>query len=208
MANADLPWVQNRHYRHPGWHFFDRVQTSGDYSKGVRARFKAEKFKQAIYMDLHIPADQNREYTKVLAPPTFESPDPYENEPTPTLVIRKTGEAWDHPFVVVFEPFGEKSQNHTIQSVEKLQQDGVFKGIQIRSKLSDKELVQYVIVQAQNDQFTDENLGISFKGSFAVITENSAGKLQNIYIGEGEELRYGEIIIRPPNHKKSVYQTF
>jgi hypothetical protein len=208
MANADLPWVQNREYRHPGWHFFRNVQSSGDYRNGVRVRFEAEKFKSPIYMDLHIPADDNREYTKVLAPPTFESPDPYENEPTPTLVIRKNGEAWDNPFVVVFEPFDENSQNHTIQSVQKLEQDGVFKGVQVRSKFSEKELVQYVLVQDPNEKYTDENLRISFKGSFAVITESLSGKLQSIYIGEGEELRYGELTIRPPNNKKSVYQAF
>ncbi|WP_373495551.1 heparinase II/III family protein, partial [Aquiflexum sp.] len=208
MANAGLPWEQNRKYRHPGWHFFEEVQTTGNYKKEIRARFGSEKFEKPIYMDLHIPADESREYTKVLAPPTFEAPAPYENEPTPTLVIRKTGAAWDQPFVVVFEPFDENRDNHSIQSVEKLEQGRVFKGLRIQSKVAGNLLVQYIIAQDKEDQYIDTNLGIAFKGSFAVITENSAGKLQNVYIGEGEELNYGEIRMKPTNQKKSMYQEF
>ncbi|MEX2564465.1 MAG: heparinase II/III family protein [Cyclobacteriaceae bacterium] len=208
MANASLPWEQNRRYRHPGWHFFEEVETAGNYPLGVRARFVAEKFEKSIYIDLHLPGDESREYTKVLAPPTFEAPATYEDKPTPTLLIRKKGEAWNHPFVVVFEPFDENPENHSIQSVEKLEQDEDFKGIRIQSIIADKGLVQYIIAQGNDERYINENLGISFKGSFAVITETSAGKLQNIYIGEGEELRYGEITVRPPNQKKSVYQEF
>jgi hypothetical protein len=41
-----------------------------------------------------------------------------------------------------------------------------------------------------------------------VITENSDGKLQNMYIGEGEELLYGKIILKPATKKKSVFMEF
>ncbi|WP_114749685.1 heparinase II/III domain-containing protein [Pleomorphovibrio marinus] len=208
MANADLPWVQNQTYRHPGWHFFDEVQSTGNYTKEVRVRFQAEKFEEPIFMDLHIPGDANRQYTKVLAPPTFESPIPYESEPTPTLVIRQMGEAWDQPFVVVFEPFDGDKDNHSIKSVEKLEQGGVFKGLRVQSEVAGNMRVQYIIAQARNEAYIDKKLGISFKGSFAVITENSNGKLQNVYIGEGEELKYGEIILKPDNQKKSMYKEF
>jgi len=208
MANAGLPWEQNRKYRHPGWHFFEEVQTTGIHTEAVKARFHAGKFNTPIFMDLHIPADVNREYTKVLAPPTFEAPLPYLDEPTPTLVIRKNGEAWDQPFVVVYEPFDEKTENNSIQSVEKLEQDGVFKGVRIESVVGENLLVQYIITQPKGQRYTDENLEISFNGSFAVITENSDGKLQHIYIGEGEELKFRETTIRPTNQKKSVYREF
>nr|MBI1232160.1 hypothetical protein [Cytophagales bacterium] len=208
MANANLPWEQNKKYRHPGWHFFEEVQTTETHRDAVKARFHAEKFDTPLYMDLHILADANREYTKVLAPPTFEAPSPYIDERTPTLVIRKTGEAWDQPFVVVFEPVDGNEDNHSIQSVEKLEQDGVFKGLRIDSVVGDKLLIQFIIAQAEEEEYIDERLGISFKGSFAVITENSDGKLQNMYIGEGEELRYGKIILKPTNEKRSVFKEF
>ncbi|MFO7826799.1 MAG: hypothetical protein R6V72_22895 [Cyclobacterium sp.] len=208
MANAGLPWVQNQEYRHPGWHFFEDVCSTGDYQKNVRARFIAEKFEKPIYMDLHLSAGESREYSQVLAPPTFEAPAPYEDKPTPTLVIRKKGEAWTQPFVVVFEPFDGNSDNHSIRSVEKLEQDGIFKGLRIRSKVAGNILVQYIIAQDKEDHFADKNLGIYFKGSFAVITENADEKLQNVYIGDGEELRYGDINVKPAYSKKSLYQEF
>ncbi|WP_162342927.1 heparinase II/III domain-containing protein [Cyclobacterium salsum] len=207
-ANAGLPWIQNRQYRHPGWHFFEDVRTGENYKKSVWVRFEAKEFKKPIYMDLHIPADDSREYTKVLAPPTFEAPEPYENEPTPTLVIRKTGEAWDQPFAVVFEPFAGSNENTTVQSVEKLVQDGVFKGLKVRSRTNAETLVQYILMPGGHGRYAQENPRISFKGSFAVITEDAAGTLRNIYIGDGEELAYGELVFRPPNQQKSLYRAF
>ncbi|SEJ81226.1 Heparinase II/III-like protein [Cyclobacterium xiamenense] len=207
-ANAALPWIQNRQYRHPGWHFFDAVQTAENYQKGVRARFVAEKFDQPIYMDLHIPPQDGRSYTKVLAPPTFEAPDPYENQATPTLLIRQQGEAWHQPFALVFEPFGGPAATPSLQSVEKLTQDGAFAGFFIRSRVAAQERLQYVLIPMPGKGYRDKGQGISFTGSFAVITTDSDGMLQSIYIGEGEELRYGAQVIRPAFGKKSVYRRY
>ena len=85
-ANAKLPWKQNRQYRHPGWHFFDEVYSSSVYTTDVKAQFFAEQLENApVRMKLHIPGFSNREYTKVMAPPTFEAPDPYVSQSTPSL---------------------------------------------------------------------------------------------------------------------------
>ncbi len=208
LANVDLPWVQNKLYRHPGWHFFEDVHTREKYAKDVRARFAAESFEKPIYMNVFIPGSENRDYTKVLAPHTFQAPTPYENKPTPTLVIRKTGEAWDNPFVVVFEPYGENTEDHSIQSVEKLEQGGVFKGLKIASSVKGQKIVQYVLTQEKNEGFIDKDLGIEFLGIFAVITERADGKLQSIYIGEGTALKYGEVIIKTREAKRSVFKEF
>lgn len=207
MANANLPWVQNRQYRHPGWHFFEEVQTSENYENDVLARFAAARFEEPIYMDLRIPGFGDREYTKVMAPHTFEAPQPYQNRQTPTLVIRKNGEAWLDPFVVVFEPY-KGSDNNSVVSVEKMVQDGIYKGVKVVSIVDDEELVQYVITQVQNDRFIDESRGIFFSGTFAVISVDSDGKLQNMYIGEGDELRYGEISLKPTKPQGSLYREF
>jgi hypothetical protein len=207
MANANLPWVQNRQYRNPGWHFFEEVKSSASYKNDVRARFVAEKFDEPIFMDLHIPGFQNREYTKVMAPHTFEAPQPYLNQPTPTLVIRKDGEAWEQPFVVVFEPF-KGVNNNSVMSVEKLVQDGKYKGVKVLSNLAGEMLTQYIFTLNQNDSFVDEKLGISFSGTFGVLSLNQDGAPQSIYIGDGEELRYGDLIIKPENQKRSVFRHF
>lgn len=195
-ANANLPWVQNGQYRHPGWHFFEDVQTSSQYEKDVKVRFSLEKFERPIYMDLYIPGFENREYTKVLAPKTFEAPEPYDELPTPTLVIRKTGEAWNNPFVVVYEPFIGEKDNNSVVSVEKLIQNGKYKGVKVVSEIDGEKLVQYIITQASNDKFEDKNLGINFSGTFAVVTGNKKGEPLNLYMGDGKELNYGNVFIK------------
>lgn len=190
MANANKKWIHNKRYRNPGWHFFKDVQTSDTYQKDVVATFHTKKIKGgAVFMQLHIPGFEDRVYTKVKAPITFESPKPYHKLPTPTLVIRKKGEAWQNPFVVVYEPY-HKKEKASIQSVQKLEQDGIYKGLKIVSKTPTEKLIQYVITQSKNQVFEDKELGIYFKGTFAIITLNDKQKLKSMYIGKGKKLVY------------------
>jgi hypothetical protein len=207
MANAAIPWEQNKQYRHPGWHFFEDVQTVSQYNKDVKAQFTVEKLEdKMIYMNLYVPGCENRDYTKVMAPPTFEAPKPYDGLATPTLVIRKNGEAWNYPFVVVYEPFSEIEKDPSIQCVEKLEQDGLYKGLKIVSKIGSNRFIQYVITQSPNEVFDDENLKIHFKGTFAVITLDENERLQNMYIGEGEDLRFGETVLKTDRGKRAAYK--
>ncbi|WP_100612792.1 hypothetical protein [Confluentibacter lentus] len=80
-------------------------------------------------MGLPIPGFPNREYTKVKALHTFEAPKPYNELPTPILVARKKGEAWKKPLVVAYEPFDTRINKASIISVEKLEKNGVYKGL-------------------------------------------------------------------------------
>jgi len=209
MANANRPWVQNRQYRHPGWHFFQEVETALDYGKDVTAQFPVEKLQgEKIYMKLYIPGFENREYTRVLAPPTFQAPEPYDGLPTPTLVIRNNGEAWNNPFVVVYEPFSENEQAPSIQGVEKLEQDGLYKGLKIISNTGRDRLVQYVITQSRNEVYHNENLNLHFEGSFAVITLDGKNRLQNMYIGEGKSLRFGNTTLKTERNNRAAYKDF
>ena len=53
-----------------------------------------------------------------------------------------------------------------------------------------RKLIQYIITQSKGEEFKNEALNIYFKGTFAVITLDENEMLQNIYIGEGESLKY------------------
>lgn len=206
MANANGTWIHNKKYRNPGWHFFENVKTSEDYNKEVKATFNVKKLKEeAVFMQLHIPSFKNRSYTNVKAPITFESPEPYNNLPTPTLVIRNKGEAWINPFVVVYEPFNE-TENPTIQSVTKIEENGVYKGLIIESKTPTENLTQYVITQSKNQVFKSDE--IYFKGSYAVITINKKKVLQSIYIGEGDKLIYKQKEFKTKASQKALYVDF
>ncbi|WP_136482891.1 heparinase II/III domain-containing protein [Cognatitamlana onchidii] len=207
MANADGPWKRNKVYRHPGWHFFEDVNTSKSYTGDVNATFHTKKLEQgAVFMQLYIPGFENRTYTKVKAPTTFESPEPYDSLATPTLVIRKKGEAWKNPFVVVFEPYNE-TETPSIQSVTKIEQSGLYKGLKVVSKTPSETLIQYVITQSKNDIFINEALGIHFEGTFAIITLNEDETLKSIYIGEGEKLSYKNEDVTT-NSVKSYYKDY
>lgn len=206
MENAHNPWVQNRQYRHPGWHYFEDVHSSSTYSKDVKARFSAEKLgKEPIYMNMYIPGEENREYTKVKAPQTFEAPKPYWNKPTPTIVIRKEGEAWEKPFVVVYEPYKGSIENSSIQSVEKIQQEGIYKGLKVTSNTGTQTLVQYIITQEKKKVLKDKKLGLTFSGTFAIITTDANGNALNIYMGEGTKLKYKNVSIEAKDQALGAY---
>jgi hypothetical protein len=191
QANAKGPWLQNKQYRIPGWHFFENVESSSVYSGDVMAQFKTGKLKgEPIFMRLFIPGSKQREYTRVMAPHTFEAPSPYDKLPTPTLVIRKKGEAWTSPFVVVYEPFDGNKSNSSIQSVTKLEQEGVFKGLKIVSKINENLITQFVHIQSGSETYTDKGSGIVFQGEFGLITLDEKNELQNLYLGNGIKLAY------------------
>ena len=206
MKNANAKWIHNKQYRNPGWHFFKNVKTSKAYQKDIVATFHTKKLKgNSVFMQLHIPGFLNRTYTKVKAPITFEAPKPYNKLPTPTLVIRNKGEAWKNPFVVVFEPYNE-TEKPSIQSVAKLEQDGVYKGLEIVSKTSKEQLTQYVITQSKNQVFQNDE--VYFKGSYAVITLDKNKTLKSIYVGEGEEIRFKKKIFEIDRLTNSLYIDF
>lgn len=206
MANADLPWVQNRQYRHPGWHYFKDVKSSKAYSNDVKALFSTQKLKGGpVFMGLHMPGFENREYTSVMAPLTHEAPGPYKKLPTPTLVIRKKGEAWKAPFVVVYEPFSGNQQDNSIQSVEKIVQKGIYKGLKVTSKTDQKILIQYIITLEGHEKFKSEDLGIFLTGSFAIVTTDTNGKALSLYMGEGTELKYRNISIKAKSKEVGAY---
>lgn len=209
MANAALPWKQNIQYRHPGWHFFKEVQTASPYEKDVKAQFDLEKLEdKKIYMNLYIPGFEQREYTKVLAPPTFQAPKPYDELATPTLVIRKNGEAWKNPFVVVYEPYNEEEKGPSIQRVEKLEQEGVYKGLKIVSLVEGEPLTQYILTQSPKEVYGDGDSAIHFEGSFAVITLDEKEQLQHMYIGAGEALRFGKTKLKTKPGKMAAYRDY
>ena len=194
QASAAKPWKNNRTARHPGWHFFSDVETSGPFSGPVDALFTANKLGPTpITMKLFIPGHAQREYTSVMAPPTSEAPKPYDKLPNPTLVMRQTGDAWANPFAVVYEPV---EGTGTVQSVETITQNGVFKGLKVKSIVDGKPMTQLVLSLEKDDaQFTDAKLGLSFTGRYAVAALSDKNRLQSVYMGSGQSFSYNKVRI-------------
>ncbi len=198
QASAQKEWVNNKKHKHPGWHFFKNVETAENYPLSISPVFTASKLqKTPIKMRLFINENKNRDYTRVMAPPSTEAPRAYEKKPTPTLVIRQKGEAWSVPFAVVYEPSEGDGDKGTVQSVTSIIQNGTFKGLTIKSLVAGKMLTQYALI-LENDKavFEDKQIGISFQGRYAVLTVDDKDKLQSVYIGEGSRLSFKKLKIQ------------
>ena len=197
MANANGEWKRNRVFRNPGWHFFEDVMSSKPYAKDIQVLFKAEGFQdKKRYMKMFMPGFAGRTYTKVKAPKTFEAPAPYNEMPTPTLVVRQNGEAYTKPFVAVYEPYAISEGNGSVVAVEKLEQNGIFKGVKVTSSVDEEQLVQYIITSIESSVFLLPEKDMSFQGHFAIVGFNADGSLKDIYIGNGERLEVGQHIVQ------------
>lgn len=193
MANAKGDWIRNRAFRNPGWHFFEEVLSSKPYGKDVTLVFKAEGFAdKKRYMKAFLPGFEGRSYTKVKAPKTFEAPAPYDEMPTPTLIIRQEGEAYTKPFVAVYEPFTENEKNGSVLSVQKLTQNGLFQGVKVISSIAGESLTQYILTPYEGGSFSLPEKNIDFTGHFATLTFDGADKLKDVYLGNGERLQVGK----------------
>lgn len=191
MANAHLPWVANRKFRHPGWHYFKEVFTSPVYETDILLRFTAKKLSESkVGMNLLIPGEMNREYTTVMAPTTFEGPEPYNKKTTPTFLMRQKGEAWNHPFVVAYEPI--INSETTVKSIQNLVVNDRVVGSVVISELADKTITDYIIAQDKLVPIVLSNQNIEFDGRFAIVRieqQNGEEKVQ-LYIGDGNTLTY------------------
>jgi hypothetical protein len=202
-ASAQKEWVKNRKFRHPGWHFFKEVQTAKQTSApSVTATFTADKLSdKPVKMRLFINNPIDRTYTKALSPLSKEVPRPYAEKDGQTLIVRKNGEAWSLPFAVIYEPY--EGESGSIQTVENLVENGVFKGFKIKSLINGKTQTDLVFNLENSDSiYENKAYHIFFKGRYAVISFDNKNELKSAYIGDGSLIKHKnkEIIsIKNPN---------
>lgn len=182
-------------YQQPGWRFFEAVKTSAPTTNSVKVLFSI--LKNNRFMHVSIPEGVNREYSSALAPPIIEAENGYDKKKSQVLTIRKIGEAWDKPFVVVFEP--SKNSNPTVQLVENLVQGNKIVGAKVISLVNGTTMTDWIISQENNTSvFNLPSEKISFKGRFGIVRkEVMNGKMKvTMYIGEGERLQFGDSVLK------------
>ena len=133
-----------------------------------------------------------REYTKALAPPTREAKNGYVDKKTQVLVIRQKGEAWNRPFIGVFEPSTQKKAS--VQKVEPLLDGENIVGAMVTSKVGDSLITDFIISQDNNNAiYKNKTLNLYFKGRFGIVRKTIYKNETNIilYIGEGDLLKFG-----------------
>jgi hypothetical protein len=189
-APAGMSWdVFEGSFQHPGWHYFEDVETGEQTDNGYESVFAATELGDTpIYMRALIPGGLETEMTQVNGPPTKGAPKGYGNKPMPAFVMRHEGDAWDNPFVAVYESYEDKP---SVQSVERLMSGNEFKGVKITSSVDGQDLIHYVLLQDSPDDIYENNeLDITFKGRFGIVTADATGTLHDIYIGSGHTINY------------------
>ena len=174
----------------PGWRYFEATKTTPITDKGTKIRFDIDHNNR--YMHLFVPEGVQREYTKALAPPTREAKNGYVDKKTQVLAIRQQGEAWERPFIGVFEPSTDK--NSVVQKVEPLLDGDKIIGAIVTSKVDGSLITDIIISQdRENTIYKNEDLNLYFKGRFGIVrkTVNDNTTHVILYIGQGKLLKYG-----------------
>lgn len=176
-------------YKQPGWRYFQNVQVSYPVTGSMKMTFNANIGGTLRHMDMHIPAVAAREYASVESPPIINAPSPYTTSNAPTMVVRQIGEAWNKPFLVVYEPYFS-GDGSTIQSVGKIEQGGVVRGIKVTSAVNGQTLIHHILSQPDaNDTYEDPSIGLSFTGRFGIAALMGDGTAR-LYVGSGRSMSY------------------
>lgn len=160
-----------------------------------------------VYMNLWMKGQEGREVFSIKAPASkaFRTNEglPYEVDKAPFLTIaaRQHGEAWNHPFVSIFEPATEK-EGRTIQSIESFMPADAsndFVGLIVKSETGQTD---YIFSSVNDNMVIYQNM--SAKGTYAVISE-----YQNdftLFLGNGYSLNAKSFTIEAPEKTNAVLE--
>ncbi len=173
----------------PGWRYFEDTRSTAAISSALKVRFDINYDDR--YMHMFLPEGVNRNYTTALAPPTREARNGYVNKKTQVLVVRQDGEAWDRPFISIFEP--STSKTSSVASVDPLYSGKKIVGAKVISNVDGSIITDYIINNDSDDaKYSDDVNGIEFSGRYAVVRTIANGDQieTNLYIGAGSQLSY------------------
>lgn len=143
-----------------------------------------------VYMHLWMKGYEGREVFSIKSPPckAFRNNDdfPYEVNKAPFLTIaaRQHGEAWNKPFVSIFEP-ATQQEGRSIQTIKSFEIPGAsadFVGLEIKSRTG---RIDYIFSSAQQETVSYKKMEAS--ATYAVITTDSNNF--TLFLGNGTLLR-------------------
>lgn len=159
------------------------VETDRD----VEGRF-AMKFDDGedVGMSIYMRGEQDRKIFKALSPylcAMTRTPMPYDVKSSPTLtyVARQYGEAWERPFVAIYEPNDSKGGS-AIESVEHMDGDEV--GVKVTKKSG---RVDHIISTDCAERVVWD--GITSEAHLAVVSDNQ------LFMSRGVALSAGDVSI-------------
>lgn len=128
-----------------------------------------------IVMNLWMEGDKKRKIIKALSPVNMEynripdSPYDISSQPVLTYIARQTGEAWNHPFVAVYEPETDKepSEIENVSYFHPESKDMSAVGICVKLK---NGRTDYIFSSVEGEKMHYN--GMTVKGGFAVFSND------------------------------------
>ncbi|MFK8059611.1 MAG: T9SS type A sorting domain-containing protein [Polaribacter sp.] len=175
--------------KQPGWRWFSDAKTSASTNSAITARFDLQATND--YLHVSIPGGIDKEYSTALSPPTKEISNGYDAKDTQVFIMRKYGEAWNQPFIAIYEP--SSNVESTIKSTENITENNKVVGVKVISEVSGQEIVDYVLSNDDDNVAINlTSLNISFTGRFGVVRTISKTNTTDVslYIGKGSQLTF------------------
>lgn len=165
------------------------VKTDKDYQ--VEWKIDMPDGEEDVFMNLWMKGTENREVFSIKSPPNKAFRDngglPYEvsKEPYLTFAARQHGEAWNHPFVSVYEPFtsGDGKSIASIDGFEDEMGNTDFVGVKVMHKSGRED---YVFSSTEGKIAEYQNM--SSDATYALFGKEKAGGLI-FFMGNGTTLK-------------------
>jgi hypothetical protein len=176
----------------PGYKLFKNKQTTTDYKNNVLAQFRLKvENKEDIFMDMHIPGGEDREYFTAMAPKSYTAPSEYKLLPNPVALIRQKGEAWSNPFLVVYESYSGENKN-AINKVTSNSENGISV-VNVKGKFGKQTIIQSITKE------TWKKGQDYFEGHFGIISTEIDNTISYLYLGHGKKIGSGDYEIKSKN---------
>lgn len=176
-----------------GLRHIKQLKSTGIYASSIIGIFSMEDEMSELskrYMKVLVPGVKGRNYFVGMAPPTKTVLPLYNTLPTPTLIIRQTGEAWSQPFVALFEPYSGDNSNVFSAKFVNNKNPQTLTALNVKNKNNTEQF----IFQSADKNILYQESNWSFKGVFGMI--NLLGdKPEELYLGDGNEISYGDFSI-------------
>lgn len=124
-----------------------------------------------------------------------------EESPYLTFAARQYGEAWNHPFVSVFEPTTD-IEGQSIESIVSFEVSGAspdFVGLIISNKSGRKD---YIFSSVADEKVSFNNMVVN--GTYAVISEDKSGF--TLFLGNGKFIQSKGFTIKSEENTTAVLE--